>query len=69
MMEAAGDGGQRKTTPTAAAISAPISEAVTAAAAAAGKKVLRPVSGKGVKGSDGAGTGAPIIVRPGIPRD
>lgn len=47
MMEAAGDGGQRKTTRTAVAISAAISEAAAA--------VNWPVSGKRVKGSDRAG--------------
>lgn len=62
MMEAAGDGGQRKTTRTAVAISAAISEAAAAAA------VNWPVSGKRVKGSDVL-AGAPIIIRPGIPRD
>lgn len=48
MMEAAGDGGQRKTTPTAAA---------TSAAAPAGKKVVLnwTVSGKRVNGSYRAG--------------
>lgn len=60
MMEAAGDGGQRKTTRTAVAISAAISEAAAA--------VNWPVSGKRVKGSDVL-AGAPIIIRPGIPRD